>query len=206
MRKIWGRLSSVNVQKVVWAAEELGIPYDRIEAGGAFGRNRTPEYLAMNPNGLVPVLQEDDGFTLWESNAIVRYLGATHPGPAWPEDARARALSDRWMDFALSAIGDPMRIIFWTLVRTPEPQRDLAAVARAAETAAPKWAVLDAQLARTPYLAGEAFTLGDIPLGCFAHRWFALGQGRTDQPHLRGWYERLLARPAYASHVARPLE
>lgn len=205
MRKIWGRLSSVNVQKVVWAAEELKLPYERIEAGGAFGRNRTPDYLAMNPNGLVPVLDED-GFVLWESNAIVRYLGATNPGPAWPADPRARAAADRWMDFALSAIGDPMRTIFWTLVRTPAPERDMAAVARAAEAAAAKWAVLDAQLGRTPFLAGDDFTLGDIPLGCFVHRWFSLGQGREDQPRLRAWYDRLLARPAYASHVARPLE
>lgn len=205
MRRIWGRLSSVNVQKVVWAAEELGLAYERIDAGGAFGRNRTAEYLAMNPNGLVPVLEED-GFTLWESNAIVRYLGHGNPGPAWPKDPRARATADRWMDFQMSALSEPMRVIFWTLVRTPEPQRDMEAVARAVEAAVPKWAVLDDQLARTPYLAGAEFTLGDIPLGCVVHRWFSLPIARPEQAHLRAWYDRLLARPAYATHVARPLE
>lgn len=206
MRTILGRLTSVNVMKVVWACEELGVAYAREDVGGAFGGNRTPEFLAMNPNGLVPVLREDDGFTLWESNTILRYLGATHPSALWPEAPRARARLERWMDWQLSRLSDPMRVIFWTLVRTPPGQRDMAAVARAAAEAAGLWAILEAHFADHAYLGGEDFTLADIPAGCFVHRWFNLDVARPHQPAVRAWYERLLERPAYAQYVARPLE
>lgn len=206
MRTILGRLTSVNVMKVVWACEELGVAYAREDVGGAFGGNRTPEFLAMNPNGLVPVLREDDGFTLWESNTIVRYLGATHPSALWPEAPRARARLERWMDWQLSRLSDPMRVIFWTLVRTPVAQRDMAAVARAGADAAGLWAILEAEFADHAHLGDEAFTLADIPAGCFVHRWFSLDIERPHLPALRAWYERLLERPAYAQYVARPLE
>ena len=123
MLRIWGRLSSVNVQKVVWCADELGLAYERIDAGGAFGLTRTPEYLAMNPNSLVPVL-DDDGFVLYESNAIVRYLAARHSrGTLWPEDLAKRADADRWMDWQTNTYQPAMRDIFWQLVRTPADKR-----------------------------------------------------------------------------------
>lgn len=205
MRTILGRLSSINVQKVVWACEELGLDYGREDVGGKFGGTRTPEFLAMNPNGLVPVLRED-GFSLWESNAIVRYLGASNPSPLWPEDARGRALLDRWMDWQIAHLAEPMRVIFWTLVRTPEPQRDMAAVARAVGEAGPRWAILEHHFAEHSFLGGERFTLADIPAGCFAHRWFSLPIERPHLPAVHAWYERLLERPAYAQFVARPLE
>jgi glutathione S-transferase len=205
MRTILGRLSSINVQKVVWACEELGLQYVREDVGGKFGGNRTPDYLAMNPNGLVPVLRED-GFTLWESNAILRYLGTSNPSKLWPEEPRARALLDRWMDWQIAHLSDPMRIIFWTLVRTPEPDRDMQAVARAVGDAGARWAILEAHFADRSFLGGEDFTLADIPAGCFAHRWFSLGIERPHLPAVHAWYERLLERPAYAQYVARPLE
>jgi glutathione S-transferase len=206
MRTVLGRLSSINVQKVVWACEELGLDYAREDMGGAFGGNRTPEYLAMNPNGLIPVLREDDGFTLWESNTIVRYLGASHPSDLWPEAPRARALLERWMDWQIAHLVEPMRVIFWTLVRTPEPQRDMAAVARAVGDAGARWTILENHFAENSFLGGEKFTLADIPAGCFAHRWFALPIERPHLPAVFAWYERLLERPAYAQYVARPLE
>jgi glutathione S-transferase len=205
MRTILGRLSSINVQKVVWACEELGLDYVREDVGGAFGGNRTPEYLATNPNGLIPVLRED-GFTLWESNTILRYLGASNPSPLWPEAPRARALLDRWMDWQMSVLAEPMRVIFWALVRTPEPQRDMAAVARAVGDASARWAILESHFGERSFLGGEAFTLADIPAGCFAHRWFSLAIERPHLPAVHAWYERLLERPAYAQYVARPLE
>jgi glutathione S-transferase len=205
VRKIWGRLSSVNVQKVVWAAEELGLPYARIDAGGAFGQNRTPEYLAMNPNGLVPVLQED-GFVLWESHAILRYLGATHPSPLWSSNAREAALLDRWLDWTTATLGEPMRVIFWALVRTKEAERDMHAVARAVDQAGTRWGLLETWFAGRSYLGGDRFTLADIPAGCFVHRWFSLPIARPHQPAVQAWYERLLERPAFAQYVARPLE
>lgn len=206
MRRILGRLTSVNVMKAVWAAEELGVDYAREDVGGAFGGNRTPQYLAMNPNGLVPVLVEDDGFTLWESNTIVRYFGATHPSPLWPEGARERARLERWMDWQLSRLTDPMRVIFWALVRTPPDKRDMDAVGRAAGEAAALWSILESHFAENFYLGGETFTLADIPAGCFVHRWFSLPITRPNLPAVQAWYERLLERPAYAQYVARPLE
>jgi glutathione S-transferase len=205
MRTVLGRLTSINVQKVVWACEELGLAYAREDVGGAFGGTRTPEFLAMNPNGLIPVLRED-GFSLWESNTIVRYLGASNPSPLWPAAPRARALLERWMDWQMSVLAEPMRIIFWTLVRTPEASRDMAAVARAVGEAGARWSILETHFADHVYLGGEHFTLADIPAGCFAHRWFALPIERPHLPALFAWYERLLERPAYAQYVARPLE
>ena len=206
MRKIWGRLTSVNVQKVVWACEEMGLPYQRLDVGGAYGGNRTPEYLAMNPNGLIPVLEEEDGYTLWESHAILRYLAEAYPSGLWPLDARGRGKLDRWMDWHHTALGEPMRIIFWGLVRTPPEKRDMEAITRAASEAGAKWAMLEAEFADKYFLGGEALSLADIPLGCFAHRWFNLPVERPHLPAVQAWYERLLERPGYAQYVARPLE
>src|SRR3981081_4085762 len=128
MLRIWGRLSSVNVQKVVWCADELGLDYERIDAGGSFGLTRTPEYLAMNPNALVPVI-EDDGLILYESNAIVRYLAARDsPGGLWPRGLRQSADVDRWMEWQSTSFTPAMRDIFWQLVRTPAERRDAKAI------------------------------------------------------------------------------
>lgn len=206
MRKIWGRLTSVNVQKVVWACEELELKYQRIDVGGAFGGTKTPEYLAMNPNAQVPTFQEEDGYTLWESNVILRYLGHAYPSALWPLDVREAARLDRWMDWQHTVLGDPQRVIFWNLVRTPPDKRDMAAVARAVTEASAKWAMLDAEFADKYFLGGEKLSLADIPLGCHAHRWFTMPIERPHLPALQAWYERLLDRPAFAQYVARPLE
>lgn len=210
---IWGRGSSVNVQKVLWAAEELGLSYDHIVVGGKFGGNDTPEYRAMNPNGLVPVLRDSDGSLHWESNSILRYLAArygTEAATLWPADPARRSESDRWMDWALTMIGEPMRVLFWGLVRDPV-QADLNAMSRAEEQAALYWTRLDEHLAAQAargqdFIAGASLTMGDIPLGCYLRRWMAFPITRPALPDLEAWYGRLQQRPGYARHVMIPLE
>ena len=138
MIKIWGRNTSSNVQKAMWAVGELGLAHERIDIGGAFGMNREPKYLAMNPNGLVPTLEEEDGFLLWESNSIVRYLAGKHDkaGALEPKDAHARALASQWMDWQLSVVGPAITPAFWGLIRTPEDKRDMAAIKASQEKTA----------------------------------------------------------------------
>lgn len=203
--KIWGRISSVNVQKVVWCCDEIGLGYQRIDAGGAFGLNDTPEFLAMNPNGLVPVIDED-GFILYESNAIVRYLAARHAGGTlWPADLRARADVDRWMEWQSTDYTPAMFQAFWQLVRTPPEKRD-AAVVEASRARSEKFsAVLDAHLRDRAYLAGESFTTADIVVGCAAHRWLHLPLAREPRPNLERWYAGLRARPGSRQVTSLPV-
>ena len=193
---VWGRLSSVNVQKVVWCAEELGIEYRRVEAGGKFGVVDTPEYLAMNPNGLVPVI-DDDGFVLYESNAIVRYL-ATKAGATalWPEDPRVRADVDRWMEWQSTGYTPAMGPAFMQLVRTAPEKHDVGTIEASRVKSEKHAAVLDAHLADRRYLTGERFTIADIVVGCATHRWLHLPLQRTPRPNLERWYAEVAARPA----------
>jgi glutathione S-transferase len=195
MLRIWGRLSSVNVQKVVWCADELGIAYERIDAGGKFGVNDTPQYLAMNPNGLVPVI-DDDGFVLYESNAIVRYLarrsGATS---LWPQDDRERADVDRWMEWQSTGYTPAMGPAFMQLVRTPADKRDAAAVEASRSKSEKHAAILDAHLADRRCLTGERFTIADVVVGCATHRWLHLPIARIARPNLERWYAEIAARP-----------
>jgi glutathione S-transferase len=204
-RIVWGRATSSNVMKVLWGLGELGLTFERIDVGGAFGKTDTPEYRAMNPTGLVPTLQEGS-FSLWESNAILRYLAQAYPADAalWPVDARARANVDRWMDAQQSVLNRPMSAVFWGLVRTPADQRDLSTIAAAIPEAASAWRLIEAQLSRHDFIAGADFTLCDIPWGVHVHRWFGmdyLGLARPEMPALRAWYDRLLQRPAYRQYV-----
>ena len=205
MLKIYGRENSINVMKALWAADEIGLSYERIDVGGAFGGNDQPWYRAMNPNGVIPTI-DDDGFILWESNSITRYLTAKHAaGTLWPPEPQARGEAERWMDWQLSTIQGGMTTLFWGLIRTPEASRDLAAIEAARTATATLWQRLDAHLANRAYVAGSAFTMGDIPVGAMCHRWMALPFKRNDlpaMPHLRAWYERLLQRPAYIKNVA----
>jgi len=203
--RIWGRISSVNVQKVVWAADELGLACERTEAGGAFGVVATPEYRRMNPNGLVPVI-EDDGFVLWESNAIVRYLAAKHaPGTLWPGDLRRRADADRWMDWQATTFTPAMRDAFWQLVRTPADKRDAAALEASRAASEKAAALLDAHMAGRAFVAGESFTAADIVLGCAAHRWLHLPLAREPRPEMERWYASLGARPGAAQVLSTPV-
>lgn len=205
MLKLWGRTNSSNVMKVLWLLDELGLAYERIDAGRGFGRTDTPEFRAMSPLRLVPVL-EDDGFTLFESNAILRYVCRAHAPatPLYPDDARERGHVEAWMEFQQTALTPPQSQVFASVVRTPPEQRDRDVIATAVHAAAPIWALLDARLAAHPYVCGESLTLADIAFGPHIHRWFVMPIERPDAPHLRAWYERLLARPAYATHCAQP--
>ena len=206
MIKLWGRNTSSNVMKVIWLLEELGIAYDRIDVGGSFGGTGTAEYRAMQPLGLVPAIEDGD-FQLFESNTILRYICNAHAPatPFYPAEPRARARVEAWMDFQQTAINRPMSTVFLGLVRTAPEQRDMAAIAAAARDAAGHWAILDSRLARQACIASDDFSLADIALGIYVHRWFVMDvPGRPEAPHLRAWYQRLLARPAYARHIALP--
>ncbi|HET7728634.1 MAG TPA: glutathione S-transferase [Usitatibacter sp.] len=203
--RIWGRLSSVNVQKVVWCADELGLDYERRDAGGRFGLNDTREYLAMNPTGLVPLLEDGD-FALPESNAIVRYLAAREKAAhLWPEGLRERARVDRWMEWQSTEFTPAMRDAFWQLIRVPEAQRNAAAVEASRAKSERLAGILDGVLASRPYLAGDRFTLADIVNGCAAHRWLLLPVEREKRPHLERWYASLKSRPASAQVTSQPL-
>ncbi len=206
MLKILGRKTSSNVMEVLWLCGELGIEYDREDIGGPFGGNDQPDYLEKNPNGLVPTI-EDDGLILWESNAIIRYLAAKHApgGTIWPDDLQARAAADKWMDWKLSVAVPQITPIFWGLVRTPEAERDMAAIEAAIKLGHKVWGILDKQLAKTDYVAGNEFTLGDMPVGVHAFRWFTLVDDRPAMPNLEAWYARLQDRPAYREHCMNPL-
>ncbi len=205
MLKIWGRRNSINVQKVLWCCGELALKYDRVDAGMAFGVNDTPEYKAMNPNGLVPTI-DHDGFILWESHAIVRYLARKHgAGKLWPEDARTAADADRWMEWYSTTLWLNVRPIFHTLVRTPPEKRNMALVEEHRKLLAANWEIVDAQLARNDYLAGKAFSVGDIPMGVAAYRWFNLPIERPSHPHVERWYQRLTERPVFKEVCMLPL-
>ncbi|HEY6026391.1 MAG TPA: glutathione S-transferase family protein [Pseudolabrys sp.] len=203
MIKIWGRNTSSNVQKAMWAVGELGLAHTRIDIGGAFGKNKEPKYLAMNPNGLVPTLEEDDGFLLWESNSIVRYLAAKHDkaGVLEPKDAKQRALASQWMDWQLSVAGPAITPAFWGLIRTPAEQRDMAAIKASQDKTTAAMQILDAQLAKTQYLVGDAFSYGDIPPGVMCYRFRHLVPDRPAMPHLDRWYTAIAARKAFHDHV-----
>ena len=203
--RIWGRLNSINVQKVVWVARELELPFERIDAGGAFGGNRTPEYLRMNPNGKIPVI-DDDGFVLWESNAIVRYLAARHgQRTLWPDDPRARADADRWMDWQATELTPAMRDAFMQLIRTAPEQRSPAPIAASSAATETMMTILDAHLAGRDYLCGERFSPGDIAVGTAVHRWFGLPQPREPRPQVERWHRRLVTRPAAAGVLTLPI-
>jgi glutathione S-transferase len=202
MLKVWGRNTSSNVQKVMWAIGELGLAHERIDIGGAFGKNNEPPYLAMNPNGLVPTLEEEDGFTLWESNSIVRYLAAKHgAGTLEPKDLRTRALASKWMDWQLSVAGPALTPVFWGLIRTPPDKRDPAAIEAGKKKSIDAWKILDAQLNKTAFVAGDAFSYGDIPIGVMSYRFVNLVPERPAMKGLDRWYAALEQRPAFREHV-----
>jgi glutathione S-transferase len=205
MLTIWGRQNSSNVKKVLWCADELGVSYEHVVAGGAFGVVNTPEYRAMNPNGLVPCIQ-DDGFTLWESNAIVRYLCAKHgEGALYPRDLAQRAMADQWMDWATSTFAAPYKDLFLNTVRLPAEQRKKEVAQRGLQACAAHLSIVDAALAKKPFLSGSDFGMGDIPLACLIYAWFEMPIQRPGLAHLEAWYRRLTLRPAYQNRVMTEL-
>jgi glutathione S-transferase len=203
MIKIWGRKTSSNVQKAMWAIGEIGLPHERIDIAGPFGKNREPAYLAMNPNGLVPTLEEEDGFLLWESNTIVRYLAGKYKATVLePADLRMRALASKWMDWQLSVAGPAIFECFWGLIRTPPEKRNHAAIEESKKKTTAAMTIMDQQLAKTPYLAGDGFSYGDIPVGIIAYRYRQLVPERPALPNFERWYAAISARQAFKEHVA----
>ena len=204
MLTIWGRINSVNVKKALWAAEALGLKYRRIDAGLQFGVNKTPDYLSMNPTGLVPTI-DDDGFKLWESHTIVRYLAAKHGmGSLCPTDLKARADAERWMDWAFT-FQNAMRNVFWGLIRTPPEKRDPKAIEEGRRKSIELLAIPESILKKQPYLTGSSFTMGDIPFGCELQRYMRVPIERPKVPGVDAYFERLRERPAYRQHVDIPL-
>jgi glutathione S-transferase len=203
MLKMWGRNTSSNVQKAMWAVGELKLPCERIDVGGAFGRTKELFYLAMNPNSLVPTLEEEDGFTLWESNSVVRYLAGKHGvGTLEPADPKTRARAHQWMDWQLSIMGPAITPVFWGLIRTPPEKRDLAAIEAAKQKTTDAVAILDAQLGKTAFMAGDAFSYGDIPVGVMVRRYRDLVPDRPAFSNMERWYAALMQRPAFREHSA----
>lgn len=204
MLKIWGRNNSVNVKKILWCAEEAKIPYENIQVGGAFGGLDSPDYLKMNPNGLIPVI-EDDGLVRWESNAIVRYLAEQYaPNSLCPTDKRQKAQAEQWMDWTLSFFL-PFRDLYWGLIRTSDNERNQAKIDEAFAQCCKLLETPNSVLANQDYLAGDSFSMADIPLGCFIYAWFNMPIKSPDFPHLTRWYEALTKREAYQKTVMIPL-
>ena len=199
--KIWGRTTSSNVQKVMWGIGEMGIACERIDVGGSFGKNREPAYLAMNPNGLVPTLEEDDGFLLWESNSIVRYLAAKHKSSLEPADLKTRAQAQKWMDWQLTVMAPAIGPLFMGMVRTPAAERNMKAIDDSKAKTADAARMLDDQLAKTQFLAGDAFSYGDIPVGIMVWRFRELAPERQGFKNLDRWYAAIAARPGFQQHV-----
>ena len=203
--KLWGQPKSINVQKALWALEELGLPYERVDAGGAFGKNKDADYLSLNPNGLIPTLQ-DDGAPVWESNAVVRYLFNRYgKAPLQPADPIARAHADQWTDWKTSTFWPPTRVLLVQLVRTPEEKRDAAAIEAAKQQTFAAAKILDAQLAKTPYVAGDQFTWGDIAVASAAQRYLNLPIERPTLKNLEAWYARIRERPGFKKWLDLPL-
>ncbi len=205
MIKIWGRTDSSNVQKVLWCCGELGVPFERLDWGGKFGGNQDPQYAAMNPNGLVPTIKDGD-FVLWESNSIMRYLNAKYGnGKLLPASAEGMADANRWMDWQLSAFNPVIVPLFFATVRTAPEKRDPQAIQTALDKTVKAWQTVDNQLAKNRFLGGDEFSLGDIPLGVWAYRWFNLPIERPKQVNLERWYDSLKQHEPYRTHIMIPV-
>lgn len=203
MLQLWGRLSSINVRKVVLCAQVLGIELPRTDAGLAYGVVDTPDYRASNPNGLVPLLKDGD-FTLWESNAIVRYLCAK-AGKLYPTDLQQRFNAERWMDWQQTTLNPAGSPGFKQWVRTPAAQRNAQVIAQSVAATEPLFALLDEHLSHQAFMAGGALSMADIPIACEVHRWWGLPQPRPAWPHLERWYAGWLALPASRGVLDLPL-
>lgn len=204
MLKVYGRRSSFNVQKVLWLVGELGLAHEHISAGGFHGGLDAPEFTAMNPNGLIPVI-DDEGAVVWESHAILRYLAARHgEGRFWSDDALERSQWDRWMEWGRSFQDDFLNGVFWGYYRTPEAQRDWTAIGRSLARTAEWLSILDRRLEGRDFVLGQAISLADIPAGALLYRYFELDIERPELPNIEAWYARLKTRTAYRRHVMIP--
>ena len=202
MLKIYGTKTSSNVQKVLWCIGEIGLPFERLDVTETFGAPKAPGYLALNPNGLIPTI-DDGGFILWESNVIIRYLCAMHAmGKFCPADWKARADQERWMDWQQTSLVIPIGALFRDLLRTPREALSPEGLAAATAGAIRLWAMLDAHLATRAFVGGAAPSMADFSFGNAIHRWYKFPVERPEFKHLRAWYDRCCERPAYRQHIA----
>jgi glutathione S-transferase len=203
MIRVWGRKTSSNVQALMWCIGELGLEYERFDIGHKYGGNNTPEFLAMNPNGTVPVIRDGEGQPLWETGAILRYLAEKYGADEfWPKDAERRAQIDKWTEWA--KIGVAMNFtapVFWMVVRTAAKDQDLQALERSLQNLNKKLVIAEAQIAQQGYLAGNAFSLADIQFGHSLFRYFDIAIERPSYPAIEQYYQKLTQRPAFAEHV-----
>ena len=205
MLKIWGRTNSINVQKVLWCCGELDLQYDRIDAGNKFGVTKTTEYRVLNPNGLVPTIEDGD-FQLWESDVIVRYLAQKgEHDRLCPADIRIRFDAERWMDWQATVFWPALHPLFIELIRTPPANRDATVISRAESLSFAAAQILDARLSDRTFLAGESFSMGDIPAATTVHRWYALDIHHPELPNLYRWYQLIKQRPPFRAVVMTPL-
>ncbi len=202
---LWGRASSVNVQKVMWVLEECDIAHRRVDAGGKYGETDTPEYRAMNPLQLVPVWQEE-GLTLWESHAIVRHLARGPASALWPETRSDQALADQWIDFTATTLLPPLIGCFFQTVRLPLADRSSGALAKHVQKLDTAMEILDTRLGRSQWLAGPEFSIADVIAGSGMYRYFTMDIPRPEHAALADWYGRLADRPAYRNTVMTSYE
>jgi len=199
MIRILGRISSINVRKVLWTLGEIGLPYQREDWGGPFASTRTPEFLALNPNGQIPVLIDDQG-AFWESNAICRYLASRHRRELLPEDPRKRALVEQWMDWQATDFNYSWRYAFHALVRKTPGFTDPAEIEASLKNWSAKIAILEAQLT-DEFITGPDFTVADIVVGLGINRWVMTPGTKGEFPAVRAYWQRLADRPAALAHA-----
>lgn len=205
MLKIWGRVNSINVMKVMWCVEELGLAHERIDAGMAYGVVDEDFYAKLNPNRRVPTI-DDDGLVLWESNVIVRYLSAKYGcGSLCPTDVGERALADQWMDWQQTTAHADITFIFWAVVRDLKENQVPEKLAAAAARLGKNWGIVDDQLAGRDFLCGDQLTMADIPLGTAVWRWYNMDTERPSLPNVEAWHDRLKQRPGFQKYVMQPL-
>lgn len=206
MLKIWGRDTSINVQKVLWLVHELNLEYERHDVGGAFGGLDTEEYLAKNPNQRIPTI-EDGGLVLYESNAIIRYLAGKYgSADLWPADLAARALLDQWMDWMQTTLYPEFIAVFWAMVRTPKAERDRTAVEAAVGRLGKQYAILDRHFSTRDFVGGRNFSVGDIPVGALCYRYYSIDIARLALPNVEAWYERLQERAPFRDVIMTSFE
>ena len=210
MLKIWGRKNAINVQKVLWGCGELALEYERVDAGLQYGVVDQPFYLAMNPNGRVPTI-DDNGFTLWESNSILRYLASKYGAPngksrLYPSDLQARAVVEQWMDWQLFSLWPPVVAIYLGLHRPPPGGISAESIQTQVDRAHQAWRIVDSRVKTQDYMAGDEFTLADICVGMWLYRWFEMDIQRESLPSLEAYYQRLQEREPFRMQVMQPFK
>ncbi len=205
MLKLWGRTSSINVRKVLWTLQALDVSFERVDAGLGFCVVKTPEYLAKNPNAMIPLLEDGD-FSLWESNVIVRYLCANYArGTLYPESIEQQFDAERWMDWQQTTLNNASRDAFYQWIRVKPELRNHALIAKSVAETEPLLQMIDNQLSDRAYLVGDQLTMADIPMACEVHRWWGLPQPRPVWGNIERWYKQLLSHSASRSVLDLPL-